>query len=309
MKESSGKTKKQSKGVRRARSMRNVVMMVLICVLMLSAATYAWFTLSTSAKVANLSMTVGEETSLLIAPDLDRGGDGKAGEYGSALSFDTDLGVGIDKYTIAAPLLPATMDTNAAVHKPNYDLEDGTIITGFTKLEDNNSYYMTDTSEDTGAEFYCYRTTFYLKTAGSEPVTVQLKEPTGDDMDEYKEPTNGVGTYIVNSTTNGMGASAVRIRLSADNKAIIYEPLTDKHFTTGTESATVKQNVTVPTGIAVTDSQESTGTFSSRTGTLEISPEGTRVTMEIWLEGTDVDCVNQIMGDVIKGQIAFEVKD
>ena len=73
MKESSGKTKKQSKGVKRARSMRNVVMMVLICALMLSAATYAWFTLSTSAKVANLSMTVGEETSLLIAPDLTRG--------------------------------------------------------------------------------------------------------------------------------------------------------------------------------------------------------------------------------------------
>ena len=88
MKESSGKTKKPSKGVRRARSMRNVVMMVLVCALMLSAATYAWFTLSKNAKVANLTMQVGEETSLMIAPDTDKTGNaGKAGIYGSTLSF------------------------------------------------------------------------------------------------------------------------------------------------------------------------------------------------------------------------------
>lgn len=314
MKESSGKTKKLSKGVRRARSMRNVVMMVLVCVLLLSAATYAWFTLSTSAKVANLSMTVGEETSLQIAPDLDRDGTGRAGDYGSILTFGANLGDGIDTYWLNAPLLPATMNSDGIVYKPEYDENDGTIITGFEALEKSTSTEILkdsiSTTEATNDYFY-YRTSFYLKTAGSENVTVELKTPTGTDMNAYTAPTNGVGTYIITETKDGMGAAAIRIKLSVGDDAIVYEPMNDIILDSNKayESATISNTATKPSATTSTDVQKSTGEFTQHTGTLEVTPAGVRVTMEIWLEGNDPQCVNQIMGDVIKGQIAFAVQE
>ena len=107
-----------------------------------------------------------------------------------------------------------------------------------------------------------------------------------------------------------MGAAAIRIRLTANtNDEIVYEPLWDVKLKENVayESATVKQGVYEPTPLTSNVTQKSDGTFESNSGTLEISPDGTRVTMEVWVEGTDDQCVNQIMGNSITGVLAFEV--
>ena len=299
MKESSGKTKKPSKGVKRARSLRNVVMMVLICALMLSAATYAWFTLSKNAKVADLTMQVGEETSLMIAPDTDKTGNaGKAGTYGSTLSF----GEGSDgDYYIEFALQPATMKDDGKIYKPTYS-DDGNTVTGVGTTTDAN--IMTDAStSDTGA-FYCYKTTFFLKTAGNKEVKIQLKAP-DKTMTAYAAPENGVGTYLINKTPDDMGAGAIRIKLSDGTNSIVYEPLSDYSLPSGTyESAEDKSGVTP---IATTNVQKADGTFEKQEKTLTVQTTDTRITMEVWLEGTDSCCVNQIMADQIMGQLVFEV--
>lgn len=299
MKESSGKTKKVSKGVRRVRSVRNMVMMVLVCVLMLSAATYAWFTLSSSAKVANLTMQVGAETSLMIAPDMDKAGNtGTAGTYGSVLSFGTD------EYNIKYALQPATMDDAGKIYSPKYNNE-GNKVEGTEAITTEN--IMTDSSASDTGKFYCYKTTFFLKTAGDKDVQVRLKAPTAT-MTAYEAPTDGVGTYVVNSTTSDLGAGAIRIKLSTDSGSIVYEPLSDYTLPTGTyESA---EDTSGATAITSTDKQKQTGAFDTTAGEqgqFTVKTTDTRVTMEVWLEGTDSCCVNQIMADQIIGQIAFEV--
>lgn len=300
MKESSGKTKKLSKGVRRARSMRNVVMMVLVCVLMLSAATYAWFTLSKNARVASLSMSVGEESSLMIAPDTDR--KGTPGNYGNVLEFGSDLGTGVTTYKIKYALQPATVDTNQIVYSPDYD-DTGLKVDGVNVVDEGN--YMKDTSDNGSEKYYCYETTFYLKTAGKKPVNVQLQATKLDDT--YTEPSTG-GTYILNENAENHAAAAIRISLSdTSNNTIVYEPLSNDHYKSTDVVESAEDTRTTKKTIVTTSAQESNGSIPTQSTKLSVSPDGTRITMRIWLEGTDSECVNQIMGSDIAGQIAFEV--
>lgn len=305
MKESSGKTKKTSKGVKRARSMRNVVMMVLICALMLSAATYAWFTLSDTARITNLTMTVGEESSLLIAEDLQQAqAAGRPGEYKGSLVFGTD-GTN-NTYELKGTLLPASLESASGdIKKPDYN-DLGQVKTDLLEL--TSSDIMLDSSEE--GDFYCYKTTFYLKNGGSEEeIQVQLKAPTSEISGNTKgTQAASDGTYMINKA-NEIGASAIRIRFTdEDSHVIIYEPLYDTENTAASESAQdLNENRTVA---ASTDIQKYTGAFTSNDrGKLTVTNTGTRITMEVWLEGTDDLCCNEVMADVISGQIAFEVVD
>lgn len=305
MKESSGKTKKPSKGVRRARSMRNMVMMVLVCVLMLSAATYAWFTLSDTARITNLTMTVGEESSLLIAEDIKQAESaGEAGEYKGSLVFGTDGSTNV--YKLKGTLLPASLESQKGdIMKPEYN-DLGQVV------EDLEELTASDIMKDSSAEgdFYCYKTTFYLKNGGSESeIKVQLKEPSTPIAGNEKGTLAASdGTYMVN-TTNEIGASAIRIRFTDEKgNVVIYEPLSDVTNTANSESA---EDLGAPRTVAAsTDIQKHTGAFTTADrGTLIVTNTGTRITMEVWLEGTDELCCNEVMADVISGQIAFEVKD
>lgn len=287
--------------------MRNVVMMVLICVLMLSAATYAWFTLSKNARVASLTMTVGQESSLMIAPDMDKASNaGVAGTYGNVLAFGEEITEGTSKttYEIKFPLQPATVKTDNQVYSPKYD-DTGVKVTGVELVSTND--YMTDSSVNASTKYYCYQTTFFLKTAGTVDVQVQLQKSTLENT--YTEPSEG--TYVVNTAAEKYGAAAVRISLTDDSThTIVYEPLskldldTNKQFESATDNRNDKADV-----IATTSKQLNNGAFDNDTQSvyLTVSPNGTRITMRIWLEGTDPQCVNQIMAEQLAGQIAFEV--
>lgn len=310
MKESSGKTKKLSKGVRRARSMRNVVMMVLVCVLMLSAATYAWFTLSNTAKVANMTMTVGEVTGLQIAPDYNAGGTtGSVGTYGSVLAFDQEYVDAADSskkvtYNITGDLLPATMITTSVMRKPVY-AEDGTGEVISTSTLDQQDWMGNDgIAENT---YYAYKTTFYLKALGEEEYVIKLADRSAITKPGVYQ--NGItGTYILNDKTSDtdtfIGADAIRICLETNNDKIIYAANNVSTDQKGTVAPTAT-NYLGGTLETVTNSQGTDGKFTSN-GTITLQGnEDTRVTMTIWIEGTDPDCANEMSLDNIIAQLQF----
>ncbi len=293
--------KKKKKIVKKAKRIRGIVMMTLLCVLMMSAATYAWFTLSNTAKIANLTMTVGEATGLQIAKDTGTG----AGTYGSVLQFDDGT---TPIYKITGKLLPATTADGKTFLKPTYN-DDGEVSGTESTAESDILSNLTTSPESEG---YYYETTFYLKALGNQAVNVQLKA--GGDL-----PANGIaavqntatGTYVIakNGTTDGKGYygfQSIRISLTAGEKTIIYEPYSDIHGTNGT-AATLASGVTI-TPATVTSQQKSDGTWNA-TQSKQLTLTGnadTLVTMRIWVEGTDQDCVNEISLDDLLAQIVFE---
>ena len=86
--------------------------------------------------------------------------------------------------------------------------------------------------------------------------------------------------------------------------SIVYEPLSDATISGTTDSA---KDDSEAVAITSTDKQATDGTINPRSGRLEIQTTDTKITMQVWLEGTDPQCVNQIMADQIVGQLAFEV--
>ena len=302
--------KKKKKIVKKAKKVRGIVMMTLLCVLMMSAATYAWFTLSNTAKIANLTMTVGEATGLQIAKDVGTGENHTAGTYGGVLTFgDSEDG---RLYKITGKLLPATTEDGITFKKPVYN-EDGLI----SKVEatQNNDILKNNSADD--AEGYYYETTFYLKALGSNPVYVQLKEGTNLPENGIFDASKGsTGTYVLGANgktkkSEYYGSQAIRISLTAGTnpdpiKTIIYEPNSNVSGTDGTSAEKVS-GLTINRATS-TSKQLDTGSWDgNQTETLKISnTDGTLVTMRIWIEGEDPDCVNEISLNEIVAQLVFE---
>lgn len=293
---------KEKNLVKKAKKMRSMIMMMLLCVLMLSAATYAWFTLSNTAKISNLTMTVGEATGLQIAKDTGTGSAHTPGTYSSVLNFED----GVDpNYKITGLLLPATTTDGQTFLMPVYD-EDGKV--SGSKAADKHLTNATSQATDEG---YYYETTFYLKALGENSIHIKLKDGATLPNTGIAENSNtATGTYVLaknGSTKNKgyLGSQAIRISLTAGTNTLVYEPNSDVHGSSGMSAALANGVSFSP--VASTSVQISTGAFSSQSKYLTLAGNtDTLVTMRIWIEGTDDDCVNEISLNDIIAQLMFE---
>lgn len=308
MKREENEKKKSKSFTQKAKKIRSIVMMSLLCVLLLSAATYAWFTLSDTAKVSNLTMTVGDVTGLQIARDKNAiSNENGPDTYGSQLEFGST-----SEYQIKGKLLPATLaNDETTIKKPTYN--DGAV----TGIEAVDGSYLTNKSDDNTKEGYYYETTFYLKSVGKD-ISVQLADGTTSEGNEL--PATGIevggekGTFVLNASTqksgakNGethIGARAIRIWLSTGNSEIIYQP--NYNLSDG-KTYTTASDISGKTAKAPTDKQDKNGTFvAEKRGKLNLlADQNTLVTMRIWLEGTDTACGNEIILEDIIAQLQFE---
>lgn len=295
--------KKKIKSItKKAKKIRSIVMMSLLCVLMLSAATYAWFTLSDTAKVSNLTMTVGDVTGLQIAID-----NGTApGIYGNELKYGEGEAA---SYGINGTLFPATLiNKTDGIKKPVYDPAGSGAVTDVAAVE---TAEILKNDSDPSATGYYYETTFYLKSLGKN-IAVQLKK--GENLGNTGvQVGTETGTYVLNnieqsSSGNGsthIGAKAVRIWLTDGTNSIIYQPNSDLIADSNTYTL-AEDKRSVRTTEAPTDVQSADGTFSTQ-GNLSLTANtDTKITMRIWIEGTDEFCGNEIKLEHIIAQLQFE---
>lgn len=290
--------KRQKNIVQKAKKIRSMVMMSLLCILMLSAATYAWFSLSNTAKVSNLTMTVGDVTGLQIAPDEN----GHAGTFGSSIDFST----------ITGKLLPATSQDGKNFFKPYYN-EDGEVSKTETKvttekLPVNNA---TDSTEGYYIEY-----SFWLKSLGkSSNVTLVKGEGLENANGIYDANKTYTGTYILSTTVDNTkavpGSAAVRISFIksddiANGTAKIFEPNSDISISGLTEKIDYAKDTTNVAAKVADVQHGKAGNIVKNDTVISLNAgEPTKITMYIWIEGKDLQCVNQIAAKAIKGQIVF----
>lgn len=324
------KEMKQKSIVKKAKKIRSMVMMSLLCVLMLSAATYAWFTLSKTAKVSNMTMTVGDVTGLQIAPDVGESGKHSPGTYSAVLTFGasgSDFGPAgsTTKYNITGKLKPATTSDGILFKEPRYN-DDGK-VDGFNT---ENVSKLQNGSAETEEGFY-YETTFYMKALGDGNKTIQVQLKDGEIADTSKttgiadsEPPTSTGTYVLakygtdkSSQKSYLGTQAIRISLSVTDKentttTLIYQPNQDLHGEGGVLAGINSNNNNNVVAYEQykdisTSKQDVAGSFTAQSKTLPLKlGEDTLVTMRIWIEGYDKDCVNEISLDNIIAQLLFE---
>ena len=287
--------------------LKSKLMICLLYVAVLSAATYAWFTLNNKPKVYNLALTANGSADLLIADDLGSG----PGEYGDELDLQTARQ---DPYPMDEMLLnPVTTEDVKTFYAPIYD---GNAVTDKEEVRD-----------DELNESYVYQKTFYLKATSlknNQGKTVTRNTRYYDIMllgpDQGEEYTGCQIKQADGSRTEGGATAANSIRIafilgdgqSGQDEIKVYEPNSDQHNTGEYADNRLPSSFG---GYATMKQPSALGGFENgedgRSETLFTIQEevDVKVTMLVWVEGTDVDCTNSIQMDDIVGNIQFVSKE
>lgn len=309
------KKKVSRKVTKRQRNLRNTIMMAGLSVVLLSGATYAWFTLSETAKITNLTLTVGEAGGLQIA-DI-QGNDDAHGAYSTEIE--------IPEVENQNKLMPATMLEGNKLNYPTY--QDG-VLDHITEIQEDeaNKGTLYDRYEDgSGKDVYYITKTFYLKTdKGTNEtqygIALSPSVLTGNTSGYLASDPKVSGTYVLctNKTAqpadNLYASAALRISFTnnsiADSGTTIYEPNSDVDVTGGT-GASLKADLEIQE-MDSNIKQLKNGAFSSDTTAasneiFKILGGGTdnQIVMRIWVEGEDAQCVNEVAIDEMVARIQF----
>lgn len=282
-------------------------------------ATYAWFMISRTPIVSNLDLAVASENGLEIAPDEN----GKPGEWDVILDLSTVLdGV--------VPLRTVTYSKNQnTFYAMNYGL-DGRPAGATVALSDaQNANVKGIGNPSAEAQGYYIAVTFWMR--GSSSASIRLSEAKEVKEGLAGTGTYVIGNPVWNGNAvvheNGGNGLETALRLGfrcqptdmegnakGGSRFVIYEPNADTHAdgaNTGyvaTESinggglvaendliwqTTSSWNETTP--VLREDVLYSMGEFRTNAHLFDIDSETMqKITMYVWLEGQDVDCINAV---------------
>lgn len=289
-----------------SKQMSMSIIMVIVSLVILSISTYAWFLITNSPKAQNITLTADTLGDLKIA---DITADSTPGTYGDSIDL-TDT-TGIKSY-----LSPVTTKDGLSFFSPEY--AEGNVV-GLNEETDETRLHTK----------YVYEKTFFLR-AGEEKSEVDQNKSKNFDIYLVGTTTDSSnGCYMRQKGAAGTdgseitAANSLRVSLtfeggvSGETVTVIYEPNADRDNggEEGTNMAfyryagadkdeygaysTIQQNYD--------KSFVPNSNVASRSSALVTIKEGEdiKVTMRVWLEGMDKDCMNEIAADQIIGQIQF----
>lgn len=285
---------------------KELVLTILVLTVVLSTATYAWLSHSKTPRVSNLSILAGGSGILQIADDTGAG----PSEYGEKLDLSEAIGAG-EMGTMV--LNPVTTKDGTMFYAPVYT---GNTVVNVKALTDETLLHTS----------YVYEKTFYLK-AEQNPYADEesIIKTEGKLYDIFligpAISTEHKGTHVYQSPdaegSNVPGDTAVnalRVSFELENGTVfIYEPNSN---ISNQDNNRAEDRVKNDYGNYKTVKQYKDGKFvDSNNG--DDSPilftieEGVdvKVTMRVWIEGTDLDCTDSIALDKITAMFEFMSKD
>lgn len=302
---------------KKLRDIRNALVMVCVMVAMLSTASYAWFTMTSSPTVTGMQMTATSTSGLKVAK-ADSNGSIDIGTLADAV----DISVQNEDPKILKPVTLGTKVTDDLFQEPVYA---GTTITKLSPIKDAN------------LEKYVAKYTYYLVSEADEadePISIGLicgdATVTGD-MGVTSNQANLPGSLVrqtaeSKSESEGNPAGAIRVALvvsdftSQQTKWIVWEPNNDVFVTDQSTDTTSFDKIDdsalsiIETLDASSDQfgelTEGKGTTSDNvTKELFTIKKGSqnKIDMYIWLEGSDLQCIDEIQASDLEAQIQFTV--
>ncbi len=269
---------------RKWRDVKNALVMVVVMAAMMSTATYAWFTLTSNATVTGMQMTAGGSSGLQVS--LNR----------SDWADTVDL----------TDLVAEGEDPNQTIHQVTVMDNDPFVAEFYKPVYEESKVTNVEKIANADVPTYVAKYTYYIRSIDASAL-VGIKTASGVSATD--------GSYIRATDANdeNSAARAVRVGIVVDGEMHIFEPNNEAGENAGTEAVseyagTYTSDViaTDGTGVITTengnnDNHTSTDLFTA------VSGEGKEVTMYVWLEGTDDDCVNEIQADELAGQIMFTI--
>lgn len=296
---------------------------LLILGVLLTAATYAWFSLSMTPRVSDLGVHITSAHGLELAASYD------AQEWTRQLDF-------LNLVDETAPLRPATWSEQKQQFFAATYGADGRLTDQWQPLSDDYN-----ANRDSVHGYYT-KVTFFARSG--QYLTATLSPAVA-----VEEGLQGAGTYVIGTPVwngqrvlhdnGGSGAEcAVRIGLritriapdgtplsGEDPTFIIYEPNADAHIEgqtgyvptpsiDGTDSLVPEDRLILQTASSWREAYpvqrdvliHKLGEFTTPTKLFQLSPEEmVQIDLYLWLEGQDVDCTNRIDSAQIIANIQF----
>ncbi len=284
------------------------IAMVLVSIVALSGVSYAWFTTSTSAKVTELALDVKVADGMQISVD---GASWKStltsADIVSDLSGYTSNTNQIPTNEIEPVSSPCTV-VNGTIPMFHGVIEEGALNT--TALSDikgsNGNYYAFDLFFNMSAEKYLVLDSgSYVKAEGTAETHKAAR----------------VAFVNLGSATTGSAAQALK---PSDAEIFVWEPAALFHTASAkaADTAVVEgekvaykgvnaaaTGFTGGTDVATTFITETEGKTNAPTNILKLDQGINKVRVYIWLEGQDVDCLNDISGNQFFSYFNFTQAD
>lgn len=284
--------------------------LVVILLILLTTATYTWFSITSDPKVSDMVIYANSTEGLQLSTDWE------SEEWGQTIDFSSL----IEESSILKPI--TWSDSEAVFYAAEMGL-DGRVSDISIELNDEEN---SNRADDNG--YYIVGTIY---ATSEEAVSVELSPAVEIDGGE-----SGAGTYLIGSPVwneetiihdnGGSGAEyAVRIGLritkldelgnaTEEEYWYIYEPNADAHVDgslgyiatpsiDGTENLTTEEQLIVQSSSTWTEADpiekdvtiQSLGEFTTDTQLFALEAgEYAQIDIYVWLEGQDVDCTNII---------------
>lgn len=281
------KLKNENKKSKKQKIITSIVT-VLSSVALFTTATYAWFALTNSPQVSQLTLKAGTSGSLQICNTQN-------GNFSDTITLDVPA---------QSCLKPITTLNGTQFYKPVYGPDGMVASIEPSALSGAELANVSNKTEANGG--YVIQKTFYLRATTESSVSlsevdVRLAAPHG----------NTQGTKITNADSSH-AAEAVRISFTCNGRTVILEPNADAQVAGRTTQTALSGFANVST-MKQSSSNFMFAAAGSGAYTQVTSDELFRipvntavpVTMTVWLEGADPDCINTIMGNLINAQIRF----
>ena len=300
----------------RKKALVPAIAMVLASVIALSGVTYAWFTTGTTASVTGMDVNVKTANGIQVSLD--------ASSWKSVITA-TDI-----KNAITG----ATAYANRVIQYPEGEIAPvssaGNVVDGKMQMfggEYNNAgnlrgWELADKNGTTECDYIAFD--LFFKSTSEQPLTLKV----GDDASFVKETLalGGVANtgvekavrvaFVPMGSVNGNDAAGARALKMASGKAVIWEP----------NSGTRADGVDAETGKlaysgftkAFEDVAESalgaeveavTSVDGTQEDFIQLANGITKIRVYIWLEGQDVDCINNISSGDFTVNLGFTVPE
>lgn len=263
----------------RKSSLISSVALLLVAIVALSGATFAWFSTSDTAEATGLSAKAGSGSGLLIS-------ETKEGTYTNYLAYETDGNTGR-----TAKLAPASSA---------FDTATPVFYTATAAKPDNYAFDDQSVTQITaGLKGYVNLYPMYIKTADDTTQTVTVS------VDDIIDGNNGKA-YGRIAITNEAGDILFYYAADGQNDAPI-----SKIVDNGEDAQTVTLDNDFYAKLADTENDGANSVLHKTDGTFDlanISKEPTLINIYVWNEGQDKDCDNNTPGLSVSAGISLSIK-
>ena len=253
------------------------IAMLLVALVALGSATYAWFTVQKTVTADKMKVTVAKHAGIKITTDNGTTW-GTNESWGDGTAVDNKLFP--VSFNTATNATGAGYAPSAADHDGRYT-DNSTAITGFTAVETPSTLKPTTTdattgdAENAGSYFAVYR--FGVKNDTDAGTTVAR---------------TGVKAKIELDTTTSVEASYVRAALVSDDFSTVYGTYANAAAAATDNPAQLAISAISPSVTTAAQTLTQFGTLSSPLANIAADGTATYYNIVVWFEGEDGDCVD-----------------